>query len=53
MLKKIKTSFTDTMGINYPIIAAPMFLVSNTDIVVEASEAGGIGTFPCTELSSD
>ncbi|MFV8259161.1 NAD(P)H-dependent flavin oxidoreductase [Bdellovibrio bacteriovorus] len=46
MLKKIKTSFTDTMGINYPIIAAPMFLVSNTDIVVEASEAGGIGTFP-------
>ncbi|AFY01806.1 NAD(P)H-dependent flavin oxidoreductase [Bdellovibrio bacteriovorus] len=46
MLKKIKTSFTDTMGIDYPIIAAPMFLVSNTDIVVEASEAGGIGTFP-------
>lgn len=46
MLKKIQTSFTETMGINYPIIAAPMFLVSNTDIVVEASESGGIGTFP-------
>nr|BFD63195.1 nitronate monooxygenase [Bdellovibrio sp. HM001]BFD67047.1 nitronate monooxygenase [Bdellovibrio sp. HAGR004] len=46
MLKKIKTSFTDSMGIDFPIIAAPMFLVSNTDIVVEASEAGGIGTFP-------
>lgn len=46
MLKKIQTSFTESMGIDYPIIAAPMFLVSNTDIVVEASEAGGIGTFP-------
>lgn len=46
MLKKIRTSFTDAMGVDYPIIAAPMFLVSNTDIVVEASEAGGIGTFP-------
>lgn len=46
MLKQIRTSFTDTLGINYPIIAAPMFLVSNTDIVVAASEAGGIGTFP-------
>ncbi len=34
------------LGLNYPIIAAPMFLVSNEDIVVEASEAGGIGTFP-------
>jgi Dioxygenases related to 2-nitropropane dioxygenase len=34
------------MNIKYPIIAAPMFLVSNTDIVVNASEAGGIGTFP-------
>lgn len=46
MLKKIRTSFTESMGIDFPIIAAPMFLVSNTDIVVEASEAGGIGTFP-------
>ncbi len=34
------------LGIDYPIIAAPMFLVSNMDIVVSASEAGGIGAFP-------
>ncbi|KHD87131.1 MAG: 2-nitropropane dioxygenase [Bdellovibrio sp. ArHS] len=46
MLKKIKTPFTEMMNIDYPIIAAPMFLVSNTDLVVEASESGGIGTFP-------
>ncbi|WP_374030145.1 NAD(P)H-dependent flavin oxidoreductase [Bdellovibrio bacteriovorus] len=46
MLKKIKTPFSEMMNVDFPIIAAPMFLVSNTDIVVEASESGGIGTFP-------
>lgn len=46
MLKKINTPFTELMNIDYPIIAAPMFLVSNADIVVGASECGGIGTFP-------
>lgn len=45
-LSSIDTSFSKLMGIQYPIIAAPMFLVSNEDIVVAASEAGGIGTFP-------
>jgi nitronate monooxygenase len=45
-LPSIETSFTRMMGIQYPIIAAPMFLVSNEDIVVAASEAGGIGTVP-------
>ncbi len=43
---KIETSFTKMMNIQYPIIGAPMFLVSNTDVVVAISEAGGIGTFP-------
>ncbi len=41
-----KTDFTELLGIKIPIIAAPMFLVSNEDIVVSASECGGIGTFP-------
>ncbi len=43
---KIETSFTRMMSIDYPIIGAPMFLVSNVDMVVAISEAGGIGTFP-------
>ncbi|MCB0415031.1 MAG: nitronate monooxygenase [Bdellovibrionales bacterium] len=34
------------MGIKYPIIGAPMFLVSNEDMVIEVSNAGGLGTFP-------
>jgi nitronate monooxygenase len=42
----IETSFTKLMQIQYPIIGAPMFLVSNVDMVVAISEAGGIGTFP-------
>jgi len=46
LLKEIKTTFTETMGIKYPIIAAPMFLVSNEDMVVAVSEYGGLGTVP-------
>lgn len=34
------------MKVDLPIITAPMFLVSNEDMVVASSEAGGIGTFP-------
>jgi len=43
---KIETPLTKMLGIRYPIIQAPMFLVSNVDMVVAASEAGAIGTFP-------
>lgn len=42
----MKTAFTDLMSCQYPIIAAPMFLVSNEEIVVQASENGAVGTFP-------
>ncbi|MCE9499557.1 MAG: nitronate monooxygenase [Leptospira sp.] len=43
---KIKTAITEMLGIDLPIIGAPMFLVSYPDLVVEVSEAGGIGCFP-------
>jgi nitronate monooxygenase len=46
MTKPIKTAFTDLFNITYPIIGAPMFLVSNTKMVSEISEAGGLGCFP-------
>jgi len=45
-MMQIQTDFTRMMGIQYPIIGAPMFLVSNVEMVVAISEAGGIGTFP-------
>jgi nitronate monooxygenase len=43
---KIRTKITDMLGIDLPIIGAPMFLVSYPDLVVAISEAGGIGCFP-------
>ena len=42
----LKTRFTDDLGCDVPIIVAPMFLVSNVDMVVAASETGAIGSFP-------
>lgn len=33
-------------GVKLPVILAPMFLISNPKMVLEASEAGIIGTFP-------
>lgn len=42
----IQTDFTKLLNIKYPIIGAPMFLVSNVEMVVAISEAGGIGVFP-------
>lgn len=43
---QIPTALTEMLGCRYPILAAPMFLVSNVDMVVAASEAGAVGTFP-------
>lgn len=43
---KIRTKITEMLGIDYPILGAPMFLVSYPDLVVAVSEAGGIGCFP-------
>ncbi len=45
-MQKIETDFTRLMNCEIPIVAAPMFLVSNVDLVSEASLAGGIGAFP-------
>ena len=42
----MKTAITDLLGITYPIIAAPMFLVSNPELVAAVSNAGGLGTMP-------
>lgn len=42
---KIKTVITDMLGIDVPILAAPMFLVSYPKLVAAVSNAGGLGTF--------
>lgn len=45
-MDSLKTDFTKQFDVRYPIICAPMFLVSSVKMVVSASEAGGVGTFP-------
>jgi len=45
-MNQIPTEFTNMFGIPYPIIGAPMFLVSYEDLTVAVSEAGGLGAFP-------
>lgn len=43
---KIETAFTKMFAIDYPIISAPMFLVSSVETVVATGQAGGLGSFP-------
>ncbi len=45
-LRPIPTDFTRLFGCDYPIIAGPMFLVSNTHLVSAVSAAGGLGGTP-------
>ncbi len=42
----IRNFFTDKMKIKYPIIGAPMFLISYEDLAIAVSEAGGLGAIP-------
>ncbi|HDR04086.1 MAG TPA: nitronate monooxygenase [Candidatus Marinimicrobia bacterium] len=42
----IETAFTETFGIKYPIVLAPMFLVNTEALVIAAAKAGIMGTFP-------
>ncbi len=45
-MRTIQTDFTKLMNCQLPLIGAPMFLVSNVEMVVAISEAGGVGSFP-------
>lgn len=45
-MARIRTLFTKMFDIDYPIIGAPMFLVSYEELVIAVSEAGGLGMFP-------
>ena len=45
-LKPISTPFTRLFGCEFPIIAGPMFLVSDENLVSAVSEAGALGGMP-------
>lgn len=46
MKNQLKTPFTTLLDCRYPIIAGPMFLVSDERLVSAVSEAGGVGGMP-------
>ena len=49
----MQTSITKLLGIQYPIIMAPMFLVSNTSMIVAALESGITAAFPALNYRTD
>lgn len=49
----IKTPLSELLDIRYPIIMAPMFLVSNVQMVVEATKSGISGAIPALNYRTD
>ena len=45
-MDKIETAITEMLGISYPIIMAPMFLVSNSDMIIAGLNEGITGAIP-------
>lgn len=48
----MKTALTELLGIELPIIMAPMFLVTNADMIVAAAESGIAGCIPALNYRS-
>jgi nitronate monooxygenase len=44
---------TGLLGIDYPIIQAPMAGVQGSKLAIAVSNAGGLGSLPCAMLSPD
>jgi nitronate monooxygenase len=52
-MKAIQTPLTEMLGIKYPIILAPMFLVSNEEMSIEAIKAGIAPCIPALNWRTD
>lgn len=53
MLERINTELTRMLDIKYPIIMAPMFLVSDETMIIEAYKAGIAGCIPALNYKTD
>jgi hypothetical protein len=49
----VMTSLREILGIDLPIIQAPMAGAATPQMVIAVSEAGGLGSLPCALYSSD
>lgn len=52
-MPRIDTALTRMLNIDYPIIMAPMFLVSSAKMVIEACNAGIAGSVPALNYRTD
>ncbi|UII33485.1 nitronate monooxygenase [Fulvivirga ulvae] len=52
-MERIDTELTRMLNIKYPVIMAPMFLVSNAAMTVEAVRAGITGAIPALNYRTD
>src|SRR5688572_11864465 len=43
---KLETPLSKKLGLKYPFVSAPMFLISNKEMIVAAAEAGILGCMP-------
>ncbi len=53
MTERIETELTKMLNIRYPIIMAPMFLVSNAKMTIEGIKAGITGAIPALNYRTD
>jgi nitronate monooxygenase len=49
-MSRIRTPLSDRLGLRYPIVCAPMFIISNKEMIVACAEAGILGTMPSLNL---
>lgn len=42
----LSTELSQRLGLKYPIVSAPMFIISNKEMIVACAEAGILGTMP-------
>jgi len=51
-MERLETAITRMLGIRYPIVVAPMFLVSNRPLLEAVARAGAIGLIPALNFRS-
>jgi nitronate monooxygenase len=49
----MKTRLTEALGIEVPIVQAPMAGSSDSALAIEVARAGGLGSVPCALLNAD
>jgi nitronate monooxygenase len=51
-MQRIRTPLSERIGLRYPIVCAPMFIISNKEMIVACAEAGILGSMPAINLRS-